>query len=115
MMTLRRGVALTAALLVCAATVGASSANAYSVETFMDHTYLESGQNYFAKLNYTFDVFGESAGSAATCVGIQGYGKNCGGEGQPISYTLVGGAYASGYLHNHSTWNSYFYGETIYE
>jgi len=115
-MRLRKGVlAVVLALLVGSSAVAVSSASAYSVETFMSHTYLESGQNYFARLHYTFSVFGLSAGSAATCVGIQGYGKTCGGEGQEVEYGVGGGVYATAYLHNHSTWNSYFYAEDIYE
>ena len=102
------------AVLAAVLTVGASSAFAYSEEEFMNHTFLESGHNYFSPVHTIYLVWGESAGSAAACVGIQTLGNNCGGEGQYVEYGHPGGDYNSAYLHDHSTWNSYFYAGDIY-
>lgn len=102
------------AVLVASLALGAASAFAYSEEQFMNHTFLESGHNYFSATHLISLVWGESAGSAAACVGIQTLGNNCGGEGQYVEYVHPGGDFNSAYLHDHSTWNSYFYAGDIY-
>lgn len=110
----RQALASSAAVIVVFLALGTSLAFAYSEEEFMNHTFLESGHNYFSPTHTIYLVWGESAGIAAACVGIQYVGDNCGGEGQYVEYVHPGGAYDSAYLHDHSTWNSYFYAGDLY-
>ena len=97
------------ALLICMGVFGVASAQADYWHQFMNHTYLGTGANYFDAEYYdVIDVEGASTGAAAACVGMSGTGRKvCGGEGEKVDTGYVGFG-GTPYLHNHSTWNSYF-------
>ncbi|HEX4435654.1 MAG TPA: hypothetical protein VH061_02560 [Solirubrobacteraceae bacterium] len=105
----RRYIAALVAVLLGVGIFGASVAHAAYKHQFMAHTFLELGQNDFDESYYDMiDVEGGSTGVAASCVGVSGTEhKVCGGEGEYISTGYLGFG-GTGYLHNHSTWNSYF-------
>jgi hypothetical protein len=77
---------------------------------FMYYTGLDTGQNYFAPEWYILTyVYGHSTGVAAACVGVSGHPEYqiCGGGGEETTTPYIGFK-GTGYLHNHSEWNSYF-------
>jgi hypothetical protein len=83
-------------------------------DQYMNATYLASGQNHFDG-THTENAWteGGSTGSAAACVWLSGVSQTCGGEGQWVSESLYN-EHGTTYLHNHSTWNSYFNATTAY-
>jgi hypothetical protein len=103
-----RFVVLCAVLIGCLASFsGVANAESYQ---FMDHTFLETGGNFFSAGGYGMEyVEGYSAGSAAACVGARGLPETqvCGGENQAVTSHFIG-TNDETYLHNHSTYNSYF-------
>jgi hypothetical protein len=107
---MRRLFALGASTVVMAlgGLFGAAAAQA-EIYQFMNYTFLESGHNYFAPELYILTyVYGKSDGAAASCVGVSGHGYQvCGGEGEEVTTQYVGFS-GVGYMHDHSTWNSYF-------
>lgn len=87
-------------------------ATAYATETeFMNHEELASGMNKFSsKYSALFDTRGHSSGHASACLGISGHPEFevCGGEGAETQ-SLFWGLEGTGFLHNHSTFTSFFY------
>jgi hypothetical protein len=102
--------ALMLTLAACFVGSGAVAAQAEIIQ-FMNYTFLESGHNYFGpemKVRLSW-VWGESTGAAASCVGPRGHPEYqvCRGEYEQAKTEYMGFA-GTGYLHDHSTWNSYF-------
>jgi hypothetical protein len=98
------------AVICCLGAFAAPPASASETEQFMNTTFLESGHNHFSSSWYQlFWVWGKSNGAAAACVGASGYPEYqvCRGEYEEAKTEYIG-LKATGYLHNHSTWNSYF-------
>jgi hypothetical protein len=108
---MRRRVAILFALVACFAGTFAATAQADEIIEFMSHTFLAGGGNDFGPhFNNLSWVWGHSSGHAASCVGVSGHPEYqiCRGENEGAKTEYIGFAGTS-YLHNHSTYESYFY------
>lgn len=106
---MRARLAVFLAIAACCALLAAAPAQA-EIYKFMTNTGLGSGENHFGPtLNTLSYVWGGSVGAAASCVGVSGHPEYqvCGAEYQEVSTGYIG-FLGTGYLHNHSTWYSYF-------
>lgn len=106
---MRKRLAVILILAACCAAAVAAPAQATTYQ-FMSTTGLGSGENHFGpSLSTLTSVWGGSVGAAASCVGVSGHPEYqvCGGEYQQVSTGYIGFS-GTGYLHNHSTWYSYF-------
>ena len=105
---MRRALVSTLAAFVCLLSVGAASAGAAE---WAHHVGVGSGANVFGpllRLNAS-EVVGY--GSGLGCAGIRGYGSVC--ESSPGEYVVVttgGDVSSEPYIHNHSTFESFFNG-----
>jgi hypothetical protein len=106
---MRKRLAIIFVLVLCGGALVAAPAQA-TISKFLTSTRLNGGENgfggYWKKLSY---VYGGSVGAAASCVGAREHPtyQVCGGEYQEVSTGYIGFS-AQAYLHNHSTWTSYF-------
>lgn len=103
-------IAIVAVVLACLAGSYAATASGSEIVEFMYYTKLGAGENYFGPHFNTLEwVWGHSTGVAASCVGVSGHPEYqiCRGEGETAKTEYIGFAGTS-YLHNHSTWTSYF-------
>ncbi len=92
------------ACVIGAATFAVSPAMAN--RQWLNSSPINSGESVFTHYNTT-RVYGKSVGSAAACAGMRGIGDICGGEGQLV-YSPISEIGDEGYLHDHSTWKSWF-------
>ncbi len=107
---MRARLAVILTLVACFCGSFAATAQADEIIKFMSTTFLESGHNYFGPTFNTLAwVWGKSTGAAASCVGVSGHPEYqvCRGEYEEAKTEYIGFKGTS-YLHNHSTWNSYF-------
>lgn len=102
----KRTILAIAASLACLTAIVAPA----SAETLWLVEYpINSGENVFYTAQYVDQTAGQSVGAAATCAGLRGVSGSdqCGAEGAKVwsSYVLQP---HEGYIHNHSTWKSWF-------
>ncbi len=100
-------VATIAALSICAA---AGAVPAGAVE-YAKHVEVGSGANHFGPYVYFYAAETYPWGSAIGCAGVRGVGLNCPANSNEIAIIeLPYDVEAEPYIHNHSTWTSYFSG-----
>lgn len=101
---------LTAAILALACGCCFGVAQAQAVE-YAKHVEVVGGGNRFGPYVYFFAAETFPFGSALPCAGVRGVGLNCSTkEGEVATITLPFDVEAEPYIHNHSTWTSYFSG-----
>ncbi len=100
-------VATIASLLTCAAV---SAAPAAAVE-YAKHVEVGSGANHFGPYVYFYAAETYPWGTAIGCAGVRGVGLNCAANSGEIAIIeLPYDVEAEPYIHNHSTWTSFFSG-----
>jgi hypothetical protein len=96
------------ATLAAIAAVGATPAAAVE---YAKHVEVASGANHFGPYVYFYAAETYPWGSAIGCAGVRGVGLNCpANSGEVAIIVLPFDVEAEPYIHNHSTWNSYFSG-----
>lgn len=96
-----------AALASCAAIAAAPAA---AVE-YAHHVEVGGGGNHFGPYVYFYAAETYPYGSAIACAGVRGVGLNCAStSGEVAGIVLPFDVEAEPYIHNHSTWTSYFNG-----
>ncbi len=105
---MRRALVSTLAALVCLLAAGASSAGAVE---WGHHVGVGGGGNAFGPFVrlYASEVVGY--GSGLGCAGIRGFGLTC--ETSPGEFVVIstgGDVSSEPYIHNHSTFESFFNG-----
>jgi hypothetical protein len=109
-MKMRRSLLATLlATLVCTGAVGVAEA---SGAEYVHHASVASGANYFGPFVTLFAAETIGAGSALGCAGIRGVaGVVCETEpGSRAAIVLSNDVNSEPYIHNHSTFTSYFNG-----
>lgn len=100
-------VAAIAALSIC----GAASASPAAAVEYANHAFVGAGANYFGPYVYFYAAETYPWGTAVSCAGVRGVGLNCAANsGEVAIIELPWDVEAEPYIHNHSTWNSYFSG-----
>lgn len=103
---------LVAALLLAALALSAAVATTADAEYYVVHVGVEKGSNYFGPPLHTYASAASPYGQGIPCSGIRGYGLECAKEvGQTAVYVLPFYVQAEPYIHNHSTFKSYFDGQ----
>ena len=98
-----------AALAAAAAMAGAFAVPALGETLWLVEYPINSGENKFLPSPYVDQTAGKSVGAAATCAGLRGVSGSdqCGAEGAKVWSTYVLQPH-EGYIHDHSTWKSWF-------
>jgi len=95
-----------AALACC----GFGAAQAQAVE-YANHVEVGGGANHFGPYVYFYAAETYPYGTALACAGVRGVGLNCAvNSGESVGIVLPYDVEAEPYIHNHSTWTSYFNG-----
>jgi hypothetical protein len=101
---------LTIALVALASLGAIAAAPAVAVE-YAYHVEVGSGGNHFGPYVYFYAAETYPFGSAIGCAGVRGVGLDCpSNSGEIASIVLPWDVEAEPYIHNHSTWTSYFSG-----
>jgi hypothetical protein len=94
--------------LAALGTLGAGSAAAVQ---YANHVEVVGGGNHFGPYVYLYLAETYPAGTAIACAGVRGVGLNCASNsGEVAGIVLPFDVEAEPYIHNHSTWTSYFSG-----
>lgn len=105
---MRKG--LTAVLAALAFSCAATATPAAAVE-YANHVEVASGANHFGPFVYLFAAETFPFGSGIGCAGVRGVGLNCPTKsGEVAIIELPFDVEAEPYIHNHSTFTSYFSG-----
>lgn len=105
---MRKRLTMTLAALACAVAVPATPAGAVE---YANHVEVASGANHFGPYVYLYAAETYPWGTAIGCAGVRGVGLNCpANSGEVAIIELPFDVEAEPYIHNHSTWNSYFSG-----
>jgi hypothetical protein len=108
---MRKGFITILAVAMCVGALGVSPAGAEEFGEYAHHVKTESGQNVFGPLRSVHAAVTEPYGVGIGCAGIRGSGLMC----PPNSledgiYNLGFNVKSEAYIHNHSTFTSYFNG-----
>jgi hypothetical protein len=104
----KRPIAAVAALASCVALAAAAPAGAVE---YANHVEVAGGGNRFGPyvLFYAAETF--PWGTAIGCAGVRSVGLNCAAKsGEVAVIVLPWDVESEPYIHNHSTWTSYFSG-----
>jgi hypothetical protein len=94
--------------LACCCSFGVAQAQAVE---YANHVEVVGGGNHFGPYVYFYLAETYPFGSALPCAGVRGVGLNCSTkEHEVASIQLPFDVEAEPYIHNHSTWTSYFSG-----
>ena len=99
------------AVLVALASCGAVVASPAGAVEYDKHVEVGGGGNHFGPYVYFYAAETYPAGTAIGCAGVRGVGLNCAAKsGEVASIVLPFDVEAEPYIHNHSTFTSYFSG-----
>lgn len=114
---MRKNIITLLAVLACFGAFGAQQAFAYGEVKWATHVRVGGGENYFFGSSIVlYASAGEPYGQGLPCGGIRGYGLGCATKvGEDGYYILSHDVTAEPYLHDHSTFESYFNGWWFYE
>lgn len=94
--------------LACCGSFGAAEAQAVE---YAKHVEVGGGGNHFGPYVYLYAAETYPFGTAIGCAGVRGAGLNCAAKsGEIASIVLPFDVESEPYIHNHSTWTSYFSG-----
>jgi hypothetical protein len=99
------------AVLVAFASCGAAVAPTAGAVEYANHVEVGGGGNHFGPFVYLFLAETYPFGTAIGCAGVRGVGLNCAAKsGEVAIIELPFDVEAEPYIHNHSTFTSYFSG-----
>jgi hypothetical protein len=99
------------ALLTGFATMAAFGAGPAAAVQYANHVEVGGGGNHFGPYVYLYAAETYPFGTALGCAGVRGVGLNCAtNSGEVVGIVLPFDVEAEPYIHNHSTWTSYFSG-----
>lgn len=99
-------IAALATFASCAVVAAPASAVEYA-----KHVEVGGGGNHFGPFVYFFAAETSPAGTAIACAGVRGVGLNCAaGSGEVAGIELPFDVEAEPYIHNHSSFTSFFSG-----
>jgi hypothetical protein len=105
---MRKKLIATLATLTCCGALGVSQAQAVE---YAKHVEVGGGGNHFGPFVYLFAAETFPFGVALGCAGVRGVGLNCATKsGETAGIVLPFDVEAEPYIHNHSTFTSYFSG-----
>ena len=105
---MRKRTIILLASLACFGAFGTTSAEAVE---YVNHVKVEGGANYFGPYVLLYLAETYPFGSAIACAGIRGVGLNCASNsGAVAGIETPWDVEAEPYIHNHSTFGSYFSG-----
>ncbi|HEX3693541.1 MAG TPA: hypothetical protein VHU13_09375 [Solirubrobacteraceae bacterium] len=97
--------------LVAFASCGAIAATPAAAVEYANHVEVGGGGNHFGPYVYFYAAETFPWGTAIACAGVRGVGLNCAAKsGETAVIVLPFDVEAEPYIHNHSTWTSYFNG-----
>lgn len=106
----KKAVGTIAALMTCLACVAWGAGSAGAVE-YAKHVEVGPGANHFGPFVYFYAAETYPAGTAIGCAGVRSVGLNCAANsGEVAIIELPWDVESEPYIHNHSTWTSYFSG-----
>ncbi|HEX5308265.1 MAG TPA: hypothetical protein VFW38_04220 [Solirubrobacteraceae bacterium] len=99
------------ALLMGLTAVAAIAAGTAQAVQYANHVEVGGGGNHFGPFVYFYLAETYPAGSAIACAGVRSVGLDCAlNSGEASSIQLPFDVESEPYIHNHSTWTSYFSG-----
>src|ERR1700757_355117 len=99
------------AVLVTVVSCGAIAAAPAAAVEYAHHVEVVGGGNHFGPYVYFYAAETFPYGTAIGCAGVRGVGLNCpSNSGETAVIVLPFDVEAEPYIHNHSTWTSYFNG-----
>lgn len=99
------------ALAASVAAFGVFGAGPAAAVEYANHVEVGGGGNHFGPYVYFYAAQTYPFGTALGCAGVRGVGLNCAvNTGEVAGITLPWDVEAEPYIHNHSTWTSYFSG-----
>jgi hypothetical protein len=99
------------ALAAALAAFGAFGAGSAEAVEYANHVEVGGGGNHFGPYVYFYDAQTYPFGSAIACAGVRSVGLNCAANsGEVAGIALPWDVESEPYIHNHSTWTSYFSG-----
>lgn len=99
------------AAIVAFASCGATVAPTAGAVEYANHVEVGGGGNHFGPYVYFFLAETYPFGSAIGCAGVRGVGLNCAAKsGEVATIQLPFDVEAEPYIHNHSSFTSYFSG-----
>lgn len=105
---MRTKLTIALAALACSGLLGVASAQAVE---YAKHVEVVGGGNHFGPYVYLYAAETYPFGTALGCAGVRGVGLNCAvSSGEVVGIVLPFDVEAEPYIHNHSTWTSYFSG-----
>jgi hypothetical protein len=105
---MRKRLTVAALALACCCSFGVAQAQAVE---YAKHVEVAGGGNHFGPFVLLFLAETFPFGSALPCAGVRGVGLNCSTkEGEVATIELPFDVEAEPYIHNHSTFTSYFSG-----
>jgi hypothetical protein len=97
--------------LVALASCGAIAATPAAAVEYANHVEVAGGGNHFGPYVYFYAAETFPWGTAIACAGVRGVGLSCAAKsGENAAIVLPFDVEAEPYIHNHSTWTSYFNG-----
>lgn len=106
---MRKRIVTLAALALLA--LGGSAPAADATVEWAHHIAVYPGESVFGNSVNTYGSEGQPYGSGIPCAGLSGWGSECAhAEGQNAVFLLSFYVGAPPYLHDHSTWKTYFNG-----
>lgn len=98
-------------LIASLATVGAVVSSPAAAVEYANHVEVGGGGNHFGPFVYLFAAETFPYGTALGCAGIRSVGQDCATSvGETAIYEIPFDVESEPYIHNHSTWTSYFNG-----
>ena len=107
---MRKSIVSLLAVAACFGIFGVAQAYAEGHSEYAHHIETGSGENRFGPNTVLYAAVTEPYGAGIGCAGIRGYGLLCPAEFEDGVYVLGGNVISEPYLHNHSTFTSYFNG-----
>ena len=99
------------ALLTALAALGAVGATPAAAVQYANHVEVVGGGNHFGPFVYFYAAETYPAGVALACAGVRGVGLNCANSsGEVAGIVLPFDVESEPYIHNHSTFTSFFSG-----
>lgn len=98
-------------LLASIAALGAVGASPAAAVEYANHVAVGGGGNHFGPYVYFYAAETYPFGTAIGCAGVRSVGLNCpANSGEIAGIVLPWDVESEPYIHNHSTWTSYFSG-----
>lgn len=99
------------ALLASVAAFAAFGAGPAAAVQYANHVEVGGGGNHFGPFVYFYAAETYPFGTALACAGVRSVGLNCAtSAGEIAGIVLPWDVESEPYIHNHSTWTSYFSG-----